>query len=206
MRVRGVEPPARREDRARRGGGRDLGAVPPREPGEEHRDGDGERAVDDDDGLQARAAGAAGLPADLPVGAHARRLVARRGVGGVEFVAQVAERVALALGVRREGRADRGEQVRAVQPHRLEFRPCPAEVGEHGGQVGERGVDEPEDARQRGRDGGEPGDDVAGDVVAGGDLGGGGWRSSCALRPCRRRPGRAARPRAARSRATGRCR
>ena len=59
----------------------------------------------------------------------------------VEFVAQVAERVGLALGVGREGRADRGEQVRPVQPHRLEFRPCPAEVGEDGGQVGERGVD-----------------------------------------------------------------
>ena len=103
MRVRGVEPPARREDRARRGGGRDLGAVPPREPGEEHRGGYGERAVDDHDGLQAGAAGAAGLPADLPVGAHARRLVRRRGAGGVEFVAQVAERVGLALGVGARG-------------------------------------------------------------------------------------------------------
>ena len=56
----------------------------------------------------------------------------------VEFVAQVAERVGFALGVRREGRADRGEQVRPVQPHRLEFGPYPAEFGEHGGHVGER--------------------------------------------------------------------
>ena len=70
-----VEPPAGREDRACRGGGRDLGAVPPREPGKDHRGGDGEPAVDDDDGLQSGAASAAGLPADLPVGAHARRLV-----------------------------------------------------------------------------------------------------------------------------------
>ena len=100
----------------------------------------------------------------------------RRGAGRVEFVAQVAERVGLAVGVRGEGRADRGEQVRPVQPHRLEFGPHPPEVGEHGGQVGERGVHEPPDARQRRRDGREPGDDVARDVVAGRDL----------LRRCRR--------------------
>ena len=37
-----VEPPAGREDRARRGGGRDLGAVPPREPGQEHPGGHGD--------------------------------------------------------------------------------------------------------------------------------------------------------------------
>ena len=69
-----VEPPAGRKDRARRDGGRDLGAVPPREAGQEHRDGHRERAVDDHDRLQASPAGTAGLPADLPVGTHDRRL------------------------------------------------------------------------------------------------------------------------------------
>ena len=193
------------QDRARRGGGRDLGAVPPRQPGQEHRRGDGERAVDDHDGLQAGAASAAGLPADLPVGAHARLLVLAGAPVGVEFVAQVTERVGLALGVGREGGADRGEQVRAVQPYRLEFRSSPAEVGEDRRQVGECSIDEPEDARQRWRDGGEPGDDVAGDVVSGCDL----TRAVAFIaRPSSGRlpPGRAARPRAARSQPTRRCR
>ena len=65
--------------------------------------------------------------------------------------AQVPERAGLALpvGVGGERGVDRREQVRPVQSHRLEFRPGAAEVGEHGGQVGERGIDDPSDAGER---------------------------------------------------------
>ena len=140
-----VEPPAGREHRARRGGGREFGAVPPCPAGQDHPGGRRELAVavDDHDGLQAAAADAARLPAHLPVAGHAAASCVAGCAGRVEFVAQVAERVGLALGVRREGRADRREQVRPVQSHRLEFGLGPAEFGEHGGQVGERGVDQP---------------------------------------------------------------
>ena len=41
----------------------------------------GNGRVDDHDGLQARAAGAARLPADLPVAGHRRRLVVAGGSG-----------------------------------------------------------------------------------------------------------------------------
>ena len=43
--------------------------------------GRGELGVDDHDGLQARAAGAARLPTHLAVAGHARRLVVARGSG-----------------------------------------------------------------------------------------------------------------------------
>ena len=77
VRVRGVEPPARPEHRARGEDGRELGAVLPRPAGEDHHGGRGELAigVDDHDRLQAAAADAARVPAHLPVAGHARRLV-----------------------------------------------------------------------------------------------------------------------------------
>ena len=162
-------------------GGRELGAVTPRDAGNDHRGRGGELAVrvDDHDRLQAGAAGAAALPAHLAIAGHGRRLVPSPGFRScrVRRAGSRAGRRSPSASAARQA-PDRGEQVRPVQPHGLEFRPYPSEVGEHGGHVGERGVHQPEDARQCRRDGGESGDDVSRDVVAGGDLAGRCRRSS----------------------------
>ena len=114
-------------------------------------------------------------------------------------------RVRLALGVGCHGCADSREEVRAVQAYRLEFGPGTTEVGEYGGQVGERWSSRRQMPAMRGVTAAYPAmmsramslrmviSAVRLPFIAGPP-------------PCRRRPGRAARRRVARSRARGRCR
>ena len=105
--------------------GRELGAVAPCPPQQHDAYGLGERlaAVDDHHRLEAAPSRLTGLPAHPAVCGHARlREAAGRRLRRVQLVPEVPHRVWLAVGVRGERGAHRGEQVGAVKPRVLAVR------------------------------------------------------------------------------------
>ena len=168
-----VQPPGGRHQAGDHAQRRELGAVPPGPPRQQHADGLGERVpgVDHHHRLEAAAPCEAGLPAHPAVGGHARPPRGRRGrLRRVQLVPEVPQRVWLAVGVRGERGAHRGAQVGAVKPRALEVGGKPRDLRGERGRVAERVVQCLPHVRERRQGRRAAGDDMACVGVPGADL------------------------------------
>ena len=173
--MRGVQPRAGAGQRRRDGGGGELGAVAPRQAGEDHpgRCGELARVADDHEhGLHAATADVPGLAAHLTVTGHRCPLKRLRGAAGrVERVAQVPQGIGFSVAVSGQRGAHRRQQVGPVQSRGAQLVGQPRDVGRQCGAVGERRADVPPRGGQRRRGGREAGHDVTRRRVAGHDFG-----------------------------------